>query len=345
MTTRQRGVAAPAPGLELVAPRTLVLGTPVAWLALTPGDRPLVAAGESVLAGAPLAERVRRGRVAAVPAGAVGPSATPGDWWLDSGRRRGVRRSRSAVDEGELLFRAADTWQVVGGERDGLLEAPAAGIVRAVRPGSGISLATAAAALIGTIVTGGPARGRLEVLADAEGELSRGALDVGLAGAIVVAGSRVDAETLTRARAMGIRGVVVAAVSSRDLREFAASEARQRASFHPPAPFAVLVLEGHLRQPIASPASALLLALAGREVAIIGDPPALLFDPPAVPPPPPPIDLVRVRYGPAAGREGRWLGLAGRRRFAAGVHLEAGLVEAGEARPLVVPLADLERFA
>ncbi len=344
MTTRRRAAAAPPPGLELVAPRTLVLGAPVAWLALAPGDRPLVAAGESVLAGAPLAERVLGGRVATVPPGAVGADAAPGSWWLDGRRRGGVRRSRSAIDEGELLFRGTDGWQVAGGDRDGLLEAPAAGIVRAVRPGSGISLATATAALAGTMVIGGPARGRLEVLADAEGELSRGALDVGLAGAIVVAGSRVDAETLTRARAMGIRGVVAAAVSSRDLRDLASSEARQRASLHPPAPFAVLVLEGHVRRPIASPALALLLALAGREVAIIGDPPALLFDPPAAPLPPLPADLVRVRHGPAAGREGRWLGLAGRRRFAAGVHLEAGLVEVGEARPLVVPLADLERF-
>ncbi len=344
MTTRRAAAAGHPSDLELVASRALVLNAPVAWLTLAPGDRPLVAAGDSVLAGAPLAERVRIARVGVVPTGAVEPEAGPGSWWLDDGRRHGIRRSRSAVEAGELLFRSDDSWQVVTGERDGLLEAPAAGIVRVVRSGSGIGLATAGAALAGTMAIGGPARGRLEVLADAKGELSRGALDVGLAGAIVVAGSRVDAETLTRARAMGIRGIVAAAVSSRDLREIAASESRQRASLHPPAPFAILVLEGHVRRPIASPAMELLLALAGREVAIVGDPPALLFEPPGSPLPVSPADLVRVRYGLAVGREGRWLGLAGRRRFAAGVHLEAGLVEVGDARPLVVPLADLERF-
>ena len=37
-----------------------------------------------------------------------------------------------------------------------------------------------------------------------------------------------------------------------------------------------------------------------------------------------PTGWVRVRGGELAGREGRWLGAAGIRRFAAGVHLEAG---------------------
>ena len=36
-----------------------------------------------------------------------------------------------------------------------------------------------------------------------------GGLDVGLAGTIIVVGTRLDAETLTRARAMGVRGVIV----------------------------------------------------------------------------------------------------------------------------------------
>ena len=346
----RRPAARPGPGdlpagLELVAPRSLVREAPVARLALAPGDRPLVGSGESVVAGTPLAELARVRRAAVIPAAAVGPDAAPGSWWADAAPRRGAARSRRGPDEGELLCRTDGSWQLAVGERGGLLEAPAAGVVRLVRPGAGISLATAGLAMAGVLATGGPVRGRLVVLADARAELSRGALDVGLAGAIVVAGSRVDAETLTRARAMGIHGVVVASVGSRDLRDLAASEARQRASLHPPAPFAVLALEGYLRQPIASPVFDLLVALAGRDVAIVDDPPGLLFerlDPPAPSPPP---DLVRMRAGPAVGREGRWLGLAGRRRFASGTQLEAGLVDVGEARPLLVPLADLERFA
>ena len=54
---------------------------------------------------------------------------------------------------------------------------------------------------------------------------------------------------------------------------------------------------------------------------------------------------MRVLAGEHAGREGRWLGPAGLRRFAAGVHLEAGtIVRSTTAQVAVVPLADLERF-
>jgi hypothetical protein len=195
-----------------------------------------------------------------------------------------------------------------------------AGIVREVRPGGGIVLEVAGAGIPGVAAIGGPARGRLDVVAGAGDDLRSGSLDVARSGAIVVAGSRIDAEVLTKARAMGIRGIVVAGVSSRDLGGIAASEARQRASLHRLPPFAILVLEGHVRQPIASPVLELLISLAGSEVAIVGDPPLLLVDPPqgAVPVPAP--DRVRVRRGPLAGREGRWIGLAGRRRFGAGVH-------------------------
>ena len=56
---------------------------------------------------------------------------------------------------------------------------------------------------------GGPSRGRLHIAAGSDGELRSGGLDVGLAGTILVVGSRIDAETLTRARAMGVRGIVV----------------------------------------------------------------------------------------------------------------------------------------
>ena len=83
--------------------------------------------------------------------------------------------------------------------------------------------------------------------------LRPGSLDVGLAGAILVVGSRVDAETLTRARAMGLRGIIVAGLAGKDRRDFLASEARQRASLHRLPTFAVLVLDGAVRRQIAGP--------------------------------------------------------------------------------------------
>jgi hypothetical protein len=167
---------------------------------------------------------------------------------------------------------------------------------------------------------------------------------VGLAGAILVVGSRVDAETLTRARAMGLRGIIVAGLAGKDRRDFIASEARQRASLHRLPTFAVLVLDGAARRRIASPVSSVFTAIAGREVAIVTDPPALIFNETDIELTPPPPDLVRVRAGERAGREGRWAGLAGLRRFADGTFLEAGWVRFDGGMPVPLPLADLERF-
>jgi hypothetical protein len=194
------------------------------------------------------------------------------------------------------------------------------------------------------VALGGPTRGRLQVLAGVEGELRPGSLDVGAAGTILVVGSRIDAETLTRARAMGVRGIVVGALASKERRDFLASERRQRAALHRLSPYAVLVLDGAIRRPIASPMMAVLNALVGREVAITTDPPALLFDAPDIVDVVAP-DLVRVRGGALAGREGRWAGLLGPRRFAGGVHLEAAAVHFDDGPTVAVPLGDLERFA
>jgi hypothetical protein len=174
--------------------------------------------------------------------------------------------------------------------------------------------------------------------------LRSGGLDVGSAGTILVVGSRVGAETLTRARAMGVGGVVVAGLSSKERRDFLASEGRQRAALHRLPSFAVLVLDGAVRRPLAGAVQAVLAALAGHEVAIVTEPPMLVFDMPNLVIPDPPQDLVRIRAGSLAGREGRFVEAIGPRRFAGGVHLEAGLVHLPDGTTAAVPLGDLERF-
>lgn len=334
-----------APGLERVRLRRLVVEAPVVRFPLHPGDRSLVAPGEVVQVGAPLLERARAATVGRIGLDEAPGEAAPGHWWSSSGRRHPLRRGRGGPVGGELLFATADEWVVVAGDRADVVEAPIAGIVREVRPSVGIVLATQATAIPGAAAVGGPSRGRLELVAAPDGELRASAMDIRRQGAVVVAGSRVDAETLTRARAMGARGVLAGAVGSRELRDLAAGEARQRASLQPIPPFAVIALEGHVRMPIATPIAAILSALAGREVALVGEPPLILVDGPARSLPLPPAGLVRVHAGPEAGTEGRWLGLAGLRRFAAGVVLEAGFVGSPDGSTLVVPLADLERFA
>ncbi len=314
-------------GLGLVPERPLIEGPLDVTFRLAPGDRPLVAAGESIVAGSPIAERLRDARLAelAIPAGSD-PQA---------GKR---------VAEGELLFEWRGRWRIAGGELTEPIDTPVAGIVREVRPGSAIVIQSSGRSLRGIVALGGPTHGRLRFVSSAEGDLRAANLDVGLAGAILVVGTRIDAETLTRARAMGVRGIIVGALASKERRDFLASERRQRAALHRLPPFAVLVLEGALRRPIASPVAEVLAALVGREVAIVTDPPALAFEDVDVALPAPPPGLVRIRGGELAGREGTWAGPLGRRRFAGGVHLEAGAVRLTDGRTVAVPIGDLERY-
>ena len=257
--------------------------------------------------------------------------------------RPGVRHT---VDGGELLFTWRGKWRMATGDVPDPLEAPVAGIVRDVKPGTSLTLRATGQAIRGIVVLGGPTRGRLHLAAGASGGLRPGGLDVGFAGTILVVGTRVDAETLTRARAMGIRGIVVAGLASKERRDFLASEARQRAALHRLPPYAVLVMDGATRRPMAGPAHGHLrdacrpgggdhrrptgprVRCGGRGVA---DPAGRTW--------------CEIRGGALLGREGRWLGAVGLRRFDGDVHLEAGRIRLDDGSVATVPLGDLERFA
>ena len=326
----------PALDLRLVPARALISAPVDVVFRLAPGDRPAVAAGDSVVVGAPIAQRLRDPRLdeLTVPAAAT---PRPGRRWTGPTDAREGR-----VAGGEFIFGWRGRWRVATGDLVDPLEVPFAGIVRDVRPGTAITVRAAGRGLRGVVVLGGPTRGRLQATPD--GELRAGSLDIGSAGSILVVGSRVDAETLTRARAMGVRGVIVTGLSSKERRDYLASEARQRSALHRLPPFAVLVLEGAVRRPLAGGVLTVLTSLVGHEVAIVADPPMLVFDVPNLQVPAPPPDLVRVRGGSLAGREGRFLEAIGPRRFAGGGHLEAGMVRFPDGSLAAVPLGDLERF-
>jgi hypothetical protein len=216
-------------------------------------------------------------------------------------------------------------------------------VVVEVRPGAEIRVRAGGPALRGAIAAGSAARGRLELATDPFGELRPGGIDVGRAGSILVVGARIDAEALTRARAMGVRGIVVASLPGKELRDFQASERRQRAALHPAQPFGVLALDGTIRRPIAGPVAAVLERMAGTEVALLTDPPSLVFDAEPDGLPELPADWVRIRSGANAGLEGRAVMPLGPRRFAANVILDAVCVVI-DGEPIDVPIGDLERF-
>jgi hypothetical protein len=345
--TMERGAVAPAAehgSLDLVAKRTLVVSPMDAFFRLHPGDRPLVKVGEAVGRGQPILEHHRDPRTIVV-AGVIGEDGTaaPGDRW--NGTPGHEVREGEVQPGGELLFRSGNRWRIAGGDRPDTLEVPFSGVVHDVQPGTGVTIRSQSSAILGRSVLAGPSWGRLQVATGADGELRAQHVDVGAAGAIIVAGARMDAEALTRARAVGIRGVIVSALGIKEQRDFLASERRGRAGVHGLPPFGILVLDGAARRPIASSVMALFEAAAGSMVAIVGDPPSLVIDDPSVTLPSAPRDVVRVRSGPLAGAEGTWAGLAGPRRFPAGVTLEAAFVRFGGRPPVAIPIGDLERFA
>jgi hypothetical protein len=344
------------PGLELIGRRRILREAPEVLFRLSPGDRPLVTAGDTVLAGTTIAERLRDAAAAELPADAVVDGARPGERWTKGAGRgpaaagsaaRRLRRGSDA-EAGELLYERDGRWTIATGDHPEPVDCPLTGVVRDVRPGVGIRVHAQGRAIYGVEALGDPTSGHLALGTDRgdqrHGRLRPTSLDVGLAGTILVIGSRVDAEALTRARAMGVRGVVVSGLAGKERRDFLASESRQRAALHRLPPFGVLVLDGAVRRPIARAIAGALEALEGQTVAITTDPPALVFDLPDVPIEVPAPGHVRVRAGEHAGAEGRWAGPAGVRRFTGGTSLEAGWVVLDGDAPVPIPIADLERF-
>jgi hypothetical protein len=366
------GVQLP-PGLERVTERRILVARPLVRIPLGPGDRALVRVGELIEAGTPLAERTADASVmdigklpgleAAPPAtnggsaDSTGPGATaphdrrrppaPGKWWVGGAERRGRPPAKKQLNRvaGTLLFESHGRWRAAVGERHEVVESPVAGLVREARNTIEVAVEVMGSAIPAAIAAGEASRGYLDVPRLTDGELWASALDVGRSGAIVVAGSRVSAQAISRARAMSIRGLIAGSVGHGELRDLAASQSRQRASLVPSQPFGLIALDGYQRRPLATPVLALLAALAGREVGIVTDPPMLVFDVEEVPLPEMPVDWIRVRSGPHAGREGRWLESAGVRRFRGGIHLDAAVVRfVDETETTVLPVADLERF-
>lgn len=372
MTAKERLASAEiSPDLARVVGRRVLVFSPTIRYRLEPGDRAMVAPGDAVEPGTPIAERtleaefVEIGRIERTDQGKSRPRGdgsppvhvppgverrrppVPGKWWVGGGERRG-KPARAKGDPrlaGTLLFQSNGRWNAAAGERHEIVDSPVAGIVIEARNAVEVTIQVAGSAVPGAIAAGEPSRGYLDVPRLTDGDLWASALDVGRAGAIVVAGSRLSAQAISRARAMSIRGLIAGSVGEGELRDLEASRQRQKASLAPSASFGLIALDGHGRRPLATPILALLAAMAGREVAVVTDPALLVFDDREVPLPEVPPDWVRARSGPHAGREGRWLKSAGLYRFRGGIHLEAAVVRFDdESGTTVVPVTDLERF-
>jgi hypothetical protein len=362
--TERLDPAVRSPGLARICARRVLVFSPTIRYRLEPGDRALVGPGDKVEPGVPIAERtleaelIEVGRIAGpddaprIDRRPVAPGQerrrppVPGKWWVGGGERRGKPNAKTNPRlAGTLLFEANGRWYAAAGDRHEIVESPVAGVVREARNGVEVTVEVDGVALPGAIAAGEPSRGYLDVPRLTDGDLWASALDVGRAGAVVVAGTRLSAQAISRARAMSIRGLVAGSVGEGELRDLAASRQRQKASLAPSVSFGLIALDGHGRRPLATPILAMLAAMAGREVAIVTDPPLLVFDAAEVPLPELPPDWVRARSGPHVGREGRWLKSAGTYRFRGGIHLEGAVVRfADETETTIMPATDLERF-
>lgn len=346
---------------------------PLVWFPLRPADSPLVAEGEEVTPGASLLERVRdaaaveialpsaarapapgtrvtgrRGRRREAHGGEGTPGAVLGEL-EDDLVRRAVTAAVAPEAVGRVLYEGTRRrLRVAVGRHVETVSVPMPGRVESIEP-SRIGVRANGEAIPGAFAAGEPTSGRLVLAVDRpDAELRAAAIDVSANGAILVGGARVDAEVLTRARAMGVRGIVTGGLMGRDLRTYLASEARQRAALHAAPPFGLVVLDGYGKRPFPSPLWRCLAAAEGREVALTMDP-ALVVLPAGTPLPAPDPDAVWVRSGDQLGREGRLLEVLGPERHAAGVYQPSArvLLLGDERRPeeeRVIPLADLERF-
>jgi hypothetical protein len=118
------------------------------------------------------------------------------------------------------------------------------GRVRAIEDGA-IEVEVRGALLSAVGGTGDAVHGELVVAVHAPGEeLRAAAIDVGATGKILVGGSRASAETLTRARAMGVAGIVLGGVLDKELRDFEAIQRRRREIGGLTGSFGLVLLEG-----------------------------------------------------------------------------------------------------
>jgi hypothetical protein len=204
-------------------------------------------------------------------------------------------------------------------------------------------------ALVGAVGGSGAAvHGELRLaVRDPGDELRAGAIDVGAAGRILVGGSRASAETLTRARAMGVAGVVLGGALDKELRDFEATLRRRREVGVESGAFAIVLLEGFGKVGIDPALFAWFRAHDGRLASLFGDEGRLyVYDadaPPARRALPRPGDRVIAHRRPYAGLGGELVReLGDPRSVESGIAARSGLVRFEDGRTAVIPLANLD---
>jgi hypothetical protein len=319
-------------------------------------DRSLVAPGQRVRLRQPIIERYREQEAVEIPTTAAVVGMRPGDI-LDqvpmpqSGRRG--RRGPAETYRARVIEQGRDgITRLAAGSGEVTVLSPVAGFVETLTPGR-LDIRAEGLAVPGQVAWGRPTAGHLVIAADApDAETRATTIDVSAAGAVLVVGSHIDIEAISKARAIGVAAIISGSVAGRDMRQLAESELRQQAALHGVSPFAFLALGGYGRAAIPRHLWDLLVAADGRpagvmpesRLLVISGDPASLLDAAARAP-----GTVRVVGGERRDQEGHLVGLSGPRRWPGGIYAPGGFVEIQDASGLLervcLPLSTLERLS
>lgn len=196
--------------------------------------------------------------------------------------------------------------------------------------------------------TGDAVHGELVLgVRSAEEELRAATIDAGATGKIVVGGSRASAETLTRARAMGVAGIVLGGVLDKELRDFEAIQRRRREVGGLVGSFGVVLLEGFGKVGIDPQRFAWLRQHTGHMASLFGADGLLVVNDATAPPGRRTLPRVGERViahrRPFQGRAGVLVAeLEDLHAPPSGIATRMGLVRFEDGRLAAVPVANLE---
>ena len=211
-----------------------------------------------------------------------------------------------------------------------------------------ITVAVPGVQMAGAGGTGPAVQGPLSVLVDdPEAILEPTAIDADSAGRIVVGGSWASAETITRARAVGVAAIVVGGLHARELADFAGLQHRRSLLGTAAPPFAVLALDGYGRAGMDPARFAWLKAHAGHPATVMGDGRQLLvYDASPAPVRVPRAvvgDRVVIVSGPGRGQAGLLSEVPAQpMAIGSGISALCGMVRLDTGRTVSVALANLE---
>jgi hypothetical protein len=294
----------------------------------------------------PIAARLRRSPQAGRTAMRAMPGATiaAADLLAGDGRREvrapagGILLGYDEADGSALIAPFGPPRPVVGHVRGEVVRVDDAGI----------DIRLPAALLDGVGGSGEAVHGELQVAVREPGdELRAAAIDARATGRIVVGGSRASAEALTRARAMGVAGIVLGGVLDKELRDFEAIGRRRSEAGGPAEAFGLLLVEGFGKVGLDPQLFAWFVRHAGREASLFGaDARLYVYDaapPPARSVPAMPGDRVIAHRLPFAGRGGTVLRLVeGLHAAPSGIGCQMAIVRFEDGLTAAVPLANLE---